>query len=830
MELWQRFTSRARRAVLLAHSEATRSHAQLIGTEHLLIGLLRLGEGTAVEVLEHLGANVKRLREDLDQQIETGRGGEASTEITFTPEAQQVLQLAYAEARILGDPYIGTEHILLGLLRLGKGPAYRLLKNYGAELTQVRHIVAEMVSSRGSAGGPRAGEAGGQKKSKTANLDHYSRDLTALAREDQLDPIIGRDQEMQRVIQILCRRTKNNPCLIGEAGVGKTAIAEGLAQRIANREVPSLLFNRRLVALDLASLVAGTKYRGEFEERMKRVMEEVRAAKGQIIVFLDELHTIVGTGAAEGAMDASNILKPALSRGEMQCIGATTLDEYRKHIEKTPSLERRFQPVMVREPTGEESLDILHGVLGRYADFHEVVYDEEAVGAAVELSVRYISDRALPDKAIDLIDEAGSRVKLREHTQSPPMSGLPHAGPERRNDEAAGYGAGPYDLLEDDKPGGGVGSDEAFAEIGQRWSEGAETPHVYREDIAAVVSTWTGIPVTALSEEESDRLLRMEEAIHEDVVGQEDAVATVCKAVRRARAGIKDPRRPTGSFMFLGPTGVGKTYLARILARFLFGDDDALIRIDMSEYMEKFAVSRLIGAPPGYVGYEESGQLSEKVRRRPYCVVLFDEIEKAHPEVFHILLQIMEDGRLTDSQGRVVDFKNAIVIMTSNVGARLISETRGIGFTTEERERTAEDRMQDYERMKQKVTDELKKAFSPEFLNRVDDVVVFHALDEEAIKRIVDFQLREVTEALAEKGLTLAVTDRVKDLLVREGYDPTMGARPLRRAIRKHIEDPLAEKILALPEGESGEILADLDANGEVEFQLVEASVTLGDA
>ncbi len=826
MELWQRFTSRARRAVLLAHSEAARSHAQLIGTEHLLIGLLRLGEGTAVEVLEHLGANVERLRADLDQQVEAGRGGEANTEITFTPEAQQVLQLAYAEAKILGDPYIGTEHVLLGLLRLGKGPAYRLLKNYGAELTQVRHIVAEMASAKGTSGAGRQTDAAAQRKSKTPNLDHYSRDLTTLAREGQLDPIVGREPEMERVIQILCRRTKNNPCLIGEAGVGKTAIAEGLAQRIADREVPGLLLNRRLVALDLASLVAGTKYRGEFEERMKRVMEEIRAAKGQIIVFLDELHTIVGTGAAEGAMDASNILKPALARGEMQCIGATTLDEYRKHIEKTPSLERRFQPVMVREPTREESLDILQGILERYADFHEVVYDDEAVDAAVDLSVRYISDRALPDKAIDLLDEAGSRVKLREHNQSAPAATLvDRAGGPSPDDGTFTHTS--YDLLEDDPAdANGIQHGQSFVDIGRRWGDASEMPHVYREDIAAVVSTWTGIPVTALSEEESERLLRMEDAVHEDVVGQEDAVRTVCRAVRRARAGIKDPKRPTGSFMFLGPTGVGKTYLARVLARFLFGNDDALIRIDMSEYMEKFAVSRLIGAPPGYVGYEESGQLTEQVRRRPYCVVLFDEIEKAHPEVFHILLQIMEDGRLTDSQGRVVDFKNAIVIMTSNVGARLISETRGIGFTTEERQRTAESRMNDYERMKQKVLDELKKAFSPEFLNRVDDVVVFHALGEEDITRIVDLQLRDVTHSLAEKGLTLAVADPVKELLAREGFDPTMGARPLRRAIRRFIEDPLAEMILGLPEGETGAIVADFDEAGKVQFRFVEASVT----
>jgi ATP-dependent Clp protease ATP-binding subunit ClpC len=826
MDFWQRFTSRARRAVLLAHSEATRTQVQLIGTEHLLVGLLRLREGTAIEVLEHLGANVDRLRADLDQHMETGRGTEVSNEIAFTPEAQQVLQLAYAEARTLGDAYVGTEHILLGLLRLGKGPAYRLLRNYGADLAQVRHIVADMASNRASNGTPRSTEsAKSEKKSKTPNLDHYSRDLTTLAREGQLDPIVGREKEMERVIQILCRRTKNNPCLIGEAGVGKTAIAEGLAQRIAERDIPDLLANRRLVALDLASLVAGTKYRGEFEERMKRVMEEIRACQGQVIVFLDELHTIVGTGAAEGAMDASNILKPALARGEMQCIGATTLDEYRKYIEKTPSLERRFQPIRVDEPTRDESLDILHGILDRYAEFHDVVYDEAAVDAAVDLSLRYISDRALPDKAIDLLDEAGSRVKLRRHRrvrQADFAERLATLGDE----ELSPLGP-PTGLFGGREPeaalrGPSLETTEAV------WPEGdSGTPTVLREDIAEVVATWTGVPVTALSEEESGRLLRMEEALHEDVVGQEAAISTVCRAVRRARAGIKSARRPTGSFMFLGPTGVGKTYLARILARFLFGDENALIRIDMSEYMEKFAVSRLIGAPPGYVGYEESGQLSEAVRRRPYSVVLFDEIEKAHPEVFHILLQIMEDGRLTDSQGRVVDFKNAIIIMTSNVGARLISESRGIGFSTTERTHFTSDRMRDYDRMKLKVTDELKKTFSPEFLNRVDDVVVFHALGEEEIKRIVDLQLREVIEGLAARGLALTVTEPVRELLMHEGYDPTMGARPLRRAIRRHIEDPLAERVLSMAEGETGDLVADTDENGEVTFQFAETHVAM---
>ena len=821
MELWERFTSRARRAILMAHSEATRTQVQLIGTEHLLIGLLRLREGTAVEVLQHLGAHLDRLRADLDHQVEVGRGTEVSQEIAFTPEAQQVLQLAWAETKAFGDAYIGTEHLLMGLLRLGKGPAYRLLRNYGADLVKVRTVVAELASVRATGQPRRPADPQQQRKSKTPALDHYSRDLTALARSGQLDPVIGRFKEMERLIQILCRRNKNKPCLIGEAGVGKTAIAEGLAMRVASRDVPDLLLDRRVVSLDLASIVAGTKYRGEFEERMKRVMEELRASKGQIIVFLDEVHTIVGTGAAEGAMDASNILKPALARGEMQCIGATTLDEYRKHIEKTPSLERRFQPIMVTEPTRDESLGILHGVLDRYAEFHQVEYDEDAVDAAVDLAVRYISDRSLPDKAIDLIDEAGSRVKLRVRRETADVRdllGTVSIG-DMDDDE---FDALPADLA---FRAGGMGQMDTGERLGGHSRPWVALPRVQREDIAEVVSTWTGIPVTTLSEEESDRLLRMEDALHESVVGQDEAIAIVCRSVRRARAGIKDSKRPVGSFMFLGPTGVGKTYLARTLARFLFGDDDALIRVDMSEYMEKFSVSRLIGAPPGYVGYEESGQVSEAVRRRPYCVVLFDEIEKAHPDVFHILLQVMEDGRLTDSQGRVVDFRNAVVIMTSNVGARLISETRGIGFSTETRDRLAQDRLLDHDRMKQKVTEELKRTFSPEFLNRLDDVVVFHGLSEEEIQGIVGLQLRDVTESLAAKGINLVVSDSVRAFLAREGFDPTMGARPLRRAIRRYVEDPLAERLLALPQGASGDMSVDFDDEGGFQFEMTPIEV-----
>ena len=788
MEIWQRFTSTARRAILLAHSEAARSRAQLIGTEHLLLGLLRLAEGAALESLTRAGVDVESLSADLQSQLAPGVYTEPSPEVSFTPDAQQVLSLAYNEARQMNDSHVGTEHILLGLLRLGKGPAYQLLRHHGADLRTIRRMVEDINSGTGSATPP-------QGRSQTPTLDHYSRDLTQLAREAVMDPVIGRQQEVDRVVQILCRRTKNNPCLIGEAGVGKTAIAESLAQKIADDAVPEPLRNRRLVALDLASLVAGTKYRGEFEERMKRVMEEIRESHGRIIVFLDELHTVVGTGAAEGAMDASNILKPALSRGEMQVIGATTLDEYRKYIEKTPSLERRFQPVMVREPNREETLAILEGIQYRYEDFHGVAYTPDAVEAAVDLSTRYISDRMLPDKAIDLVDEAGSRVKLR-HFREPKES---------------------EDVL---------GSLDELTEVGLREEPENPAPQVLRQDIAEIVAMWTGVPVMELTEAESKRLLRMETALHADIVGQEEAIAAVAKSVRRSRTGLKDHRRPIGSFMFLGPTGVGKTLLARVLARFLFSDEDALIRVDMSEYMEKFSVSRLIGAPPGYVGYDESGQLSEAVRRRPYSVVLFDEIEKAHPDVFNILLQIMEDGVLTDAQGRKVDFKNTVIIMTSNVGARTITEGYTIGFGREAQRQTHTQHEREYERMKARVMEELRKTFSPEFLNRLDDVVVFHALTREQIREIVEMEVRPVSDKLARRGLILTLTEALREHLGEIGFDPGMGARPLRRAVRKLIEDPLAERLLQWEEEATGEIVADWDPIAEESaFELVESAV-----
>jgi ATP-dependent Clp protease ATP-binding subunit ClpC len=811
MELWQRFTSRARRAVLMAHDEATRMGAQLISTEHLLLGLMRLQEGSAIELLERLGIDLERLRNDLHRQMEATAPVETPhREPSFTPEAQRVLLRALKEAKQLGDHHVGTEHILIGLLREGRGAAFRLLRRHGAELPLIRQALADI--GRQPSGTPQDRE----KRSKTPTLDHFSRDLTQMAHDDQLDPVVGREPETERVIQILCRRTKNNPCLIGEAGVGKTAIVEGLAQHLADGEVPALLRDKRVVALDLASLVAGTKYRGEFEERMKRVMEEIRASRGEIIVFLDELHTIVGTGAAEGAMDASNILKPALARGELQCIGATTLDEFRKHIEKTPSLERRFQPVMVSEPDREQTLDILQGIKERYEDYHGVSFTEEALAASVDLSTRYIADRMLPDKAIDLLDEAGSRVKLRGYRQECPVGGVPQpallAAPTQRPPSL------PEDLEDFDEFG-----DEDLGEpmdLEDWQTEPADLPQVCYDDIAQIVATWTGIPVVSLTEAESQRLLRMEEALHEDIIAQDEAIRTIARAVRRSRAGIKDPHRPTGSFIFLGPTGVGKTYLARMLAKFLFGQEDALVRIDMSEYMEKFAVSRLIGAPPGYVGYEESGQLTEAVRRRPYSVVLFDEIEKAHPEVFSILLQIMEDGRLTDAQGRVVDFKNCIVIMTSNVGARLIASSGSVGFTTETQTRTQREHRRDYTRMKTKVIEELKKTFSPEFLNRVDDILVFHALTQDEIAAIVDLEVSKVAEQLRGRGLELRLGEDMRELLVTEGYDPDMGARPLRRAVRKYIEDPLAEHLLRLESDLMGEITVRLDEEGNTVFDL----------
>ncbi len=783
--MFGRFTERAQKVLMLAQEEARRLNYPYVGTEHLLLGLLREGEGIAAKVLQRMGIEMEKVRREVEKII--GKGGALVVgEIGFTPRSKKVLELSFDEARNLGHNYIGTEHLLLGLIREGEGVAATVLQNLGANLQSVRKEVMEMLSGAAPAGNqPKAA----REHAKTPNLDEFGRDLTVLAREGKLDPVVGREKEIERVIQVLSRRTKNNPVLIGEPGVGKTAIAEGLAQRIEQGNVPETLLNRRVVTLDLASVVAGTKFRGEFEERLKKVTEEIRNA-GNIILFIDELHTLIGAGAAEGAIDAANILKPALARGELQCIGATTLDEYRKHIEKDPALERRFQPITVDEPTVEEALEILRGLRDRYEAHHRVKISDAAINAAVRLSDRYITDRFLPDKAIDLIDEAASRVRLQSYVAPPGIKEKEGELEKIRQEKEAAISAQEFE-----KAAGLRDREQKLKQelesIKKDWEQkkGLEKKTVTEEDIAHIVSSWTGIPVKKLAEEESARLLKMEEILHQRVIGQDEAVKAVARAVRRARAGLKDPKRPIGSFIFLGPTGVGKTELARALAEALFGDEDALVRIDMSEYMEKHAVSRLVGAPPGYVGYEEGGQLTEAVRRKPYTVVLLDEIEKAHPEVFNILLQVFEDGRLTDAKGRTVDFRNTVVIMTSNVGAHLLKKETGLGFRPQGRDKS-------YEDMKDKVTGELRRTFRPEFLNRIDEIIVFHSLNEEHIKQIVDLMIKEVSRRLAENNITIEVTDAAKQFLAKEGFDQMYGARPLRRAIQRYVEDRLSDELL----------------------------------
>ncbi|MHB8756455.1 MAG: ATP-dependent Clp protease ATP-binding subunit [Bacillota bacterium] len=788
--IFHRFTPRAQNVITYAQEEAQRHGSSFVGTQHLLLGLLRDGEGVAARALLALGLDLDKVRAEVEKVVGKAEGaGEGGA---FSPRAKRVvIELTAEEARALGHTYIGTEHILLALIREGEGVAAQILESLGVDLEKVR---AQVVALTGGVTPPAAtsGQPGGPAKprSKTQTLDNFGRDLTAMARDGKLDPVVGREKETERVVQILSRRTKNNPVLIGEPGVGKTAIAEGLAQRIVSGKVPELLANRRVVTLDLGSLVAGSKYRGEFEERLKKVMDEIRHS-GDVILFIDEMHNIIGAGAAEGAIDASSILKPALARGELQAIGATTIDEYRKHVEKDPALERRFQPVMVEEPSVDEAIAILHGLRDRYEAHHRVSITEEAIKAAVRLSDRYVTDRFLPDKAIDLVDEAASRVRLRSYIAPPDLKDKEQRLETLRKEKDEAVQSQEFEKAarfrdQEQK------LREQLDQEKQDWQKKkvADRIAVTAEDIAQIVSSWTGIPVSQMAVEESERLLKLEEVIHARIVDQEEAVRSVARSVRRARAGLKDPKRPIGSFIFLGPTGVGKSELAKALGEALFGDDDAVIRLDMSEYMERHNASRLVGAPPGYVGYEEGGQLTEAVRRKPYSVILFDEIEKAHPEVFNILLQVLEDGHLTDAQGRTVDFRNAVIIMTANVGAHLIHKEGGLGF------RVVRDEEGSYKQMKDKVMDEVKRTFRPEFLNRVDDIIVFRPLTADNLKEIVNYMLKDVAKRLQDAGSTLEVSEAAKEKIAAEGFDPQWGARPLRRAIQRLIEDPLSEELL----------------------------------
>jgi ATP-dependent Clp protease ATP-binding subunit ClpC len=787
--MWEPFTERARRSIVLAQEEAQRLGNNYIGTEHILLGIISEGESLAAKVLETLGVNLAKVRQEVEAIV--GRGGQTvQQEMVFTPRAKRVIELAFEEARQLNHNYIGTEHLLLGLIREGEGVAARVLTNLGVDPAKVRVQTTSLLGAEGQPVAPKG-------KSKTPTLDAYGRDLTTLARDNKLDPVIGRANEIERVIQILARRTKNNPALIGEPGVGKTAIAEGLAQRVVKGEVPEPLRDRRVITLDLAGLVAGTKYRGEFEERMKRVMDEIRAASGEIILFIDELHTLVGAGAAEGAIDASNIIKPALARGELQCIGATTLNEFRKHIEKDSALERRFQPVMVGEPSVEETVEILRGLRDRYEAHHKVTITDEALAAAAKLSDRYISDRFLPDKAVDLIDEASSRVRLQATLPPAEIREIDNQIRKVKIEKEAVVKSQEFEkaaAIRDREEKLRLEKQRLEGEWAERKSLSDKTIKVTEEDIAHIVSSWTRIPVSKLAQAETAKLLGMKDQLHKRVIGQDESIEVVTRAIRRSRAGLKNPKRPIGSFIFLGPTGVGKTEVARSLAEYLFDDAESIIRIDMSEYMEKYAVSRLVGAPPGYVGYEEGGQLTEAVRRRPYCVVLLDEIEKAHPDVFNLLLQVLEDGRLTDSQGRVVDFKNSVIIMTSNVGASGMQTTTDIGFRANKS--SGEMDQAAYEKMKNKVLEEVKHTFRPEFLNRVDEVVVFHQLNREQIEQIVSLELEKVIREVKAQDMHLEVVEEAKALLARKGWDPQFGARPLRRAIQREVEDELAEELL----------------------------------
>src|SRR5213594_2931910 len=784
--MFERFTDRARRVVVLAQQEARMLDHNYIGTEHILLGLIHEGEGVAAQALTTMGIGLDAVRGQVEQII--GQGQAAPTgHIPFTPRAKKVLELSLREALQLGHNYIGTEHILLGLIREGEGVAAQVLQKLGADLNRVRQQVIQLLQGYAGKG---EGQPGEQAPQGSMVLDQFGRNLTQLARDAKLDPVIGREKEIERVMQVLSRRTKNNPVLIGEPGVGKTAIVEGLATDIVGGDVPETLKGKQLYTLDLGSLVAGSRYRGDFEERLKKVLKEIRT-RGDIIMFIDEIHTLVGAGAAEGAIDAASILKPALARGELQTIGATTLEEYRKYLERDSALERRFQQIRVDQPTTEETVQILKGLRDRYEQHHKVEITDEALEAAAELADRYISDRQLPDKAIDLIDEAASRMRIKSMSSPPVYRELEDEIETTRRDKEAAIEAQEFEKAANlrDKERRLTNKKR---ELEDAWEsgEGGTRPAIGEEEIADIVSMWTGIPVFKLTEAETQKLMRMEDELHKRVIGQHQAIEVVAKAIRRSRAGLKDPKRPTGSFIFLGPSGVGKTELARTLAEFLFGDEDAMVRIDMSEYMEKHAVSRLVGSPPGYIGYDEGGQLTEAVRRKPYSVLLLDEIEKAHPDVFNILLQILEEGKLTDAQGRRVDFRNTIVVMTSNIGAGQISKNQSLGFSM------GDDTGMSYEDMKNKVMGELKKVFRPELLNRIDEVIVFHKLAKEEILTIVDIQMKRVKEQMAIHEVAIELTDEAKELLVDKGYDPAMGARPLRRAIQRVIEDPLADFVL----------------------------------
>ncbi|MCI0183876.1 MAG: ATP-dependent Clp protease ATP-binding subunit [Acidibacillus sp.] len=803
--LFNRFTERAQKVLTLAHEEAVRLGHPGVGTEHILLGLVKEGEGIAAKALLSLGITGDKIQREVEKII--GRGPGNTTGTTYTPRAKKVIELSMDEARKLGHNYIGTEHILLGLIREGEGIAARVLGNLGVNLSKARQTVLQLLG----ADTPEANSEAGTPAASTPTLDGLARDLTVLARDSKLDPVIGRATEIERVIQVLSRRTKNNPVLIGEPGVGKTAIAEGLAQRIVSNEIPETLRNKRVMVLDMGTVVAGTKYRGEFEDRLKKIMDEIRNA-GNVILFIDELHTLIGAGGAEGAIDASNILKPALARGELQCIGATTLDEYRKHIEKDAALERRFQPIKVEQPTADEAVQILYGLRDRYEAHHRVHITNEAVEAAVRLSDRYIADRFLPDKAIDLIDEAASRVRLRTYTAPPNLKDLEVRLEEIRSEKDSAIQGQEFELaasLRDKEQKLRDDLERRRLEWQQR--QDSHDVAVTEDDIAEIVSTWTGIPVKKLAMAESTRLLNMEELLHERVIGQNEAVEAVSRAIRRARAGLKDPKRPIGSFIFLGPTGVGKTELARALAEAMFGDEDAMIRVDMSEFMERHTTARLVGAPPGYVGYDEGGQLTEKVRRKPYSVVLLDEIEKAHPEVFNILLQALDDGRLTDGKGRTVDFRNTVIIMTSNVGAQMIRKGGPLGFTNSQDSA--------YHDMKDRVLEELKKTFRPEFLNRIDDLIVFHPLEQADIAQIVTLLADELGKRLEDSGLVLTLTQEAKDFLAKEGFDPQYGARPLKRAMQRHIEDKLSEALLAGTIARGDEVRIDVDPAGGLQVE-----------